>query len=81
MAGTDLKGLSVSTTSSDALAAYERGVDLFLRWRAGAVDALDAAARSHPQFALAHCTGGAPARARCACRPRGIDAAFVRTRG
>ena len=52
----DLKGLAVSTTSSDALAAYERGVDLFLRWRAGALDALDAAAQSDPRFALVHCT-------------------------
>jgi tetratricopeptide (TPR) repeat protein len=52
----DLKGLAVSTTSSEALAAYERGVDLFLRWRAGALDALDAAAKSDPRFALAHCT-------------------------
>src|SRR6266850_1826911 len=52
----DLKGLAVSTTSSDALAAYERGVDLFLRWRAGALDALDAAAQCDPRFALVHCT-------------------------
>ena len=56
MTATDLKGLDVSTTSSDALAAYERGLDLFLRWRGGAVEALDAAARSDPRFALAHCT-------------------------
>jgi hypothetical protein len=27
MTYTDLKGLAVSTTSADALAAYERGVD------------------------------------------------------
>src|SRR5262245_50500994 len=52
----DLKGLAVSTTSSEALDAYERGVDLFLRWRAGALEALDAAAQSHPRWALAHCT-------------------------
>lgn len=52
----DLKGLSVSTTSSEALAAYERGVDLFLRWRTGALDALDAAAQCDPRFALAPCT-------------------------
>src|SRR5262249_2349424 len=36
--------------------AYERGVDLFLRWRAGSLDALDAAARIDPRFALVHCT-------------------------
>ena len=53
---TDLKGLAVSTPSSEALAAYERGVDLFLRWRAGVVDALDAATQCDPRFALVHCT-------------------------
>ena len=52
----DLKGLAVSTTSADALAAYERGADLFLRWRSGALEALDAAARCDPSFVLAHCT-------------------------
>ena len=52
----DVKGLAVSTTSADALAAYERGVDLFLRWRGGAIDALDVAAQRDPSFALAHCT-------------------------
>jgi tetratricopeptide (TPR) repeat protein len=56
MAYTDLKGLAVSTTSADALAAYERGVDLFLRWRSGALEALDVAAQRDPAFALAHCT-------------------------
>ena len=53
---TDSKGLAVSTTSSDALAAYERGVDLFLRWRTGAMEALESAAASDPQFALVPCT-------------------------
>ena len=33
MTHADLKGLAVSTESADALAAYEQGVDLFLRWR------------------------------------------------
>jgi len=56
MTATDIKGLDVSTKSSDALAAYERGLDLFLRWRGGAVEALDAAVLSDPRFALAHCT-------------------------
>jgi len=56
MALTDAKGLAVSTTSTDALAAYERGVDLFLRWRGGAMEALDAAVQRDPSFALAHCT-------------------------
>src|SRR6266508_3175296 len=57
MTYTDLAGLAVSTTSSDALSAYERGVDLFLRWRAGAIEALDAATSIDPRFALAACTG------------------------
>jgi tetratricopeptide (TPR) repeat protein len=52
----DLKGLAVSTASADALAAWERGVDLFLRWRSGALEALDAAGQRDPSFALAHCT-------------------------
>jgi tetratricopeptide (TPR) repeat protein len=56
MAYTDLRGLPISTTSSDALAAYERGVDLFLRWRGGALEALNAATNHDPHFALAHCT-------------------------
>jgi tetratricopeptide (TPR) repeat protein len=56
MAYTDVRGLAVSTTSSQALAAYERGVDLFLRWRGGALEALNAATSDAPHFALAHCT-------------------------
>jgi tetratricopeptide (TPR) repeat protein len=56
MTGTDLAGLTVSTTSSDALAAYEHGVDLFLRWRSGAIESLDAAEKFDPRFALAACT-------------------------
>jgi tetratricopeptide (TPR) repeat protein len=56
MTATDVKGLEVSTASPEALRAYERGVDLFLRWRGGALEALDAAAERDPAFALAHCT-------------------------
>ena len=52
----DVKGLPVSTSSSDALGAYERAVDLFLRWRGGAIEALDVAAERDPGFVLAHCT-------------------------
>ena len=55
MAYSDLKGLPVSTSSADALAAYERGLDLFLRWRGGAMDALNAAVKADPAFVLAHC--------------------------
>ena len=56
MASTDLRGLPVSTTSAEALGAYERGIDLFLRWREGAPDALQAAVAADPRFALGHCT-------------------------
>ncbi len=56
MTCTDLAGLAVSTTSTDALAAYERGVDLFLRWRAGSMEALEAAEKFDPRFPLAACT-------------------------
>jgi len=53
---TDSAGLPVSTISVDALAAYERGIDLFLRWRAGAIEALETATELDPRFALAACT-------------------------
>ena len=56
MSTSDVGGLPMSTTSADALAAYERGVDLFLRWRGGAMEALDAASKADPKFALAACT-------------------------
>jgi len=56
MTATDLRGLPVSTVSAEALAAYERGVDLFLRWRDGAPDALQAAVAADPRFTLGHCT-------------------------
>ncbi len=55
MAHTDSKGLAVSTSSSDALQAYERGLDLFLRWRGAPLAALDAAVKADPSFVLAHC--------------------------
>jgi tetratricopeptide (TPR) repeat protein len=56
MTSTDARGLTVSTTSSDALAAYECGIDLFLRWRSGAPEAFEAAVTADPHFALGHCT-------------------------
>src|SRR5262245_64012843 len=56
MTGTDIKGLGVSTNSADAVRSFERGLDLFLRWRTGALEALDAAAQSDSRFALAYCT-------------------------
>src|SRR5688572_10356940 len=71
----DAKGLAVSTRSSDALAAWERGVDLFLRWRGGAPEALDAAAQADPSFALAQCT-----RAYVAFRMGRVDVATASAR-
>jgi tetratricopeptide (TPR) repeat protein len=56
MTCTDSIGYTVSTSSSEALAAYEQGVKLWLRWRGGAVEALDHAIAIDPQFTLAHCT-------------------------
>lgn len=56
MALTDRLGLAVSTTSSEALTAYEQGINLALRWRGGAMEALTTAATADPHFALAHCT-------------------------
>lgn len=72
MTHTDRKGLPVSTTSADALAAYEHGIDLFLRWRGGALEALEAAGQRDPSFALAHCT-----RAYVAWRMGRIDVALA----
>ena len=68
----DVAGLAVSTTSSDGLAAYERGVDLFLRWRGGAMEALEASRQCDPRFALAPCT-----RAYIAWRMGRVDLASV----
>jgi tetratricopeptide (TPR) repeat protein len=56
MAYTDAQGYPVSTSSSSALAAYEQGVSLWIRWRGGALEALDSAIVDDPHFALAHCT-------------------------
>jgi tetratricopeptide (TPR) repeat protein len=55
MTHTDLKGLAVTTSSSEALGAYERGLDQFLRWRGNPMDALNAAVQADPSFVLAHC--------------------------
>lgn len=56
MTYTDDIGYTVSTTSAHALEAYEQGVSHWLRWRGGAVEALDLAVEIDPQFALGHCT-------------------------
>ncbi|HSE06548.1 MAG TPA: hypothetical protein VLK35_20540 [Methylomirabilota bacterium] len=55
MTHTDSKGLAVSTSSAEAFAAYERGLDLFLRWRGGPMEALGTAVKADPGFVLAHC--------------------------
>jgi tetratricopeptide (TPR) repeat protein len=51
----------VPIPAADAVAAYETGLDRFLRWRAGALDALDLAAQRDPDFVLAHCARAAVA--------------------
>jgi tetratricopeptide (TPR) repeat protein len=56
MTYTDTMGYAVSTRSTEALAAYEQGVSLWLRQRSGSVDALNHAVAIDPHFALAHCT-------------------------
>ena len=56
MALSDRLGLALSTSSSEALTAYEQGLDLALRWRSGAMDALNTAVASDSHFTLAHCT-------------------------
>ena len=56
MTYTDTMGYAVSTTSSEALAAHEQGVSLWLRQRSGAVEALNHAVEIDPRFALGHCT-------------------------
>ena len=56
MALSDRLGLALSTSSSEALTAYEQGLDLTLRWRSGAMDALNTAVASDSHFTLAHCT-------------------------
>ena len=55
MAQTDSLGLPVSTQSPEALAAFEQGVSLWLRWRNGSLEALNDAVELDPEFILAHC--------------------------
>jgi Flp pilus assembly protein TadD len=50
----DLHGLSITATSAQALAAYDRGAEGLLGWDAGALDAFQEATRLDPAFALAH---------------------------
>lgn len=72
MTYTDSMGYAVSTTSAEALAAYEQGVSLWLRQRSGSVERLDHAVAIDPHFALAHCT-----RAYTALRMGKVDVALA----
>lgn len=67
----DARGLTAYTSSAEALSAYEKGVNLALRWRSGAMEALQAAVATDPQFVMAHC-----ARAYIGFRMGLWDAAF-----
>src|SRR5262249_44468846 len=47
-------GLTISTSSQEAAAAYREGVDLLLSAWTGAAEAFDRAIAADPDFALAH---------------------------
>src|SRR5258708_33776367 len=59
MSHQDRYGLTLSTPSSEAAAAYRDGIDLLLSAWTGAAEAFDRAITADPEFALAHI---APAR-------------------
>ena len=50
----DAYGLTISTTSADALAGYDRAVRALLGWQADALSLFQAAAAHDPGLALAH---------------------------
>lgn len=54
MAYEDRYGLTLSTTSSEAAAAYREGMDLLLAAWTGAAEAFERAIAADPDFALAH---------------------------
>ena len=54
MAHEDRYGLPLSTTSSEAAAAYRDGIDLLLAAWTGAAEAFERAIAADPDFALAH---------------------------
>jgi hypothetical protein len=54
MSHEDRYGLTLSTTSSEAAAAYRDGIDLLLSAWTGAAEAFDRAIAADPEFALAH---------------------------
>ncbi|MGQ0686326.1 tetratricopeptide repeat protein [Bradyrhizobium sp.] len=58
MAFEDRYGLSLSTTSPEAAAAYREGMDLLLAAWTGAAEAFERAIAADPEFALAHIARG-----------------------
>src|ERR1700754_2894584 len=54
MAHQDRYGLTLSTTSDQAAAAYREGVDLLLAGWTGAAESFESASAADPDFALAH---------------------------
>jgi len=58
MALEDRYGLSLSTTSPEAAAAYREGMDLLLSAWTGAAEAFERAIAADPDFALAHIARG-----------------------
>jgi hypothetical protein len=51
---TDAYGLPVTSTSPEALEAYDRAVDATLGWKASALDLFREAAAHDPALAVAH---------------------------
>src|SRR5207244_345700 len=51
---TDAYGLPITTSSSDALVAYDRAVESALGWKASALDLFNDATRHDPSLAVAH---------------------------
>jgi tetratricopeptide (TPR) repeat protein len=58
MAFEDRYGLTLSTTSSEAAAAYREGMDLLLAAWTGAAEAFERSIAADPDFALAHVARG-----------------------
>ena len=58
MAHEDRYGLTLSTSSAEAAAAYREGMDLLLAAWTGAAEAFERAIAADPDFALAHIARG-----------------------
>ena len=56
----DRYGLTLSTNSSEAAAAYREGVDLLLSAWTSSAEAFDRAIAADPDFALAHIARARP---------------------